>query len=233
MLNKDPEQTGCFFRCASISSTYYVKIWSGRLCFGGGSSYFPDKIFDQHEWQGWASGNLRDDNDFADVTLACEDAQQVEAHKVILAGQVRFTKLSHSQHHINNINNSIEHEQQTRGCSCRWGNAQLPHFPNSGTGLWMDFSRYHCHLTVLDLKSRQDQYFFQIQGCLEHTAFCLCRPYSCLQWEVFHMAYPLSKQSLDATLIVGNACESPTRSNIKHLFQNQGSSVVSSLKMEF
>ena len=29
--------------------------------------------------------NLREDNDFADVTLACEDGQQVEAHKVILA----------------------------------------------------------------------------------------------------------------------------------------------------
>ena len=28
--------------------------------------------------------NLREDNDFADVTLACEDGQQVEAHKVIL-----------------------------------------------------------------------------------------------------------------------------------------------------
>ena len=29
--------------------------------------------------------NLREDNDFSDVTLACEDGQQVEAHKVILA----------------------------------------------------------------------------------------------------------------------------------------------------
>ena len=28
---------------------------------------------------------FREDNDFADVTLACEDGQQVEAHKVILA----------------------------------------------------------------------------------------------------------------------------------------------------
>ena len=56
---------------------------------------------------------MRDVNDFADVTLACEDDQQVEAHKVILAGQVFFTKLTHSQHHINNINiminiNSVE-----------------------------------------------------------------------------------------------------------------------------
>ena len=32
-----------------------------------------------------AFGNLREDTDFADVTLACEDGQQVEAHKVILA----------------------------------------------------------------------------------------------------------------------------------------------------
>merc|ERR1719500_661418 len=35
-------------------------------------------------------GNLRDDNDFADVTLACDDGQQVEAHKVILAASSPF-----------------------------------------------------------------------------------------------------------------------------------------------
>ena len=50
---------------------------------------------------------------YVDVTLASEDDQQVEAHKVILAGQVFFSKLSHSQHDINNINiliniNSVE-----------------------------------------------------------------------------------------------------------------------------
>ena len=32
-----------------------------------------------------AFGNLRGDTDFTDVTLACEDGQQVRAHKVILA----------------------------------------------------------------------------------------------------------------------------------------------------
>ena len=32
-----------------------------------------------------AFGKLREDKDFSDVTLACEDGQQVEAHKVILA----------------------------------------------------------------------------------------------------------------------------------------------------
>ena len=37
-----------------------------------------------------AFGNLREDNDFADVTLACEDGQQLEAHKVILAASSPF-----------------------------------------------------------------------------------------------------------------------------------------------
>ena len=37
------------------------------------------------------------------MPLACEDGEQVEAHKVILAGQVLFNKLSNSHHHINNI----------------------------------------------------------------------------------------------------------------------------------
>ena len=30
-----------------------------------------------------AFGSLRNDNEFTDVTLACEDGQQMEAHKVI------------------------------------------------------------------------------------------------------------------------------------------------------
>ena len=37
-----------------------------------------------------AFGNLREDNDFADVTLASEDGQKVEAHKVILAASSPF-----------------------------------------------------------------------------------------------------------------------------------------------
>ena len=32
-----------------------------------------------------AFGSLKKDNKFTDVTLACEDGQQIEAHKVILA----------------------------------------------------------------------------------------------------------------------------------------------------
>ena len=39
-----------------------------------------------------ALGSLREDNDFADVTLACEDGQQVEAHKVILAASSSFSR---------------------------------------------------------------------------------------------------------------------------------------------
>ena len=37
-----------------------------------------------------AFGNLREDKDFSDVTLACEDGQQVSAHKVILAASSPF-----------------------------------------------------------------------------------------------------------------------------------------------
>ena len=39
-----------------------------------------------------AFGSLREEKDFSDVTLACEDGQQVEAHKVILASSSPFFK---------------------------------------------------------------------------------------------------------------------------------------------
>ena len=50
-----------------------------------------------------AFGSLREDNDFADVTLACEDGEQFEAHKVILASssplfQNILTKNKHAAH---------------------------------------------------------------------------------------------------------------------------------------
>ena len=35
-------------------------------------------------------GNLREDQEFTDVTLACEDGRQIEAHKIILAGSSPF-----------------------------------------------------------------------------------------------------------------------------------------------
>ena len=37
-------------------------------------------------------GGLREDKDLTDVTLACEDGQHVEAHKVILAASSPFFK---------------------------------------------------------------------------------------------------------------------------------------------
>ena len=37
-----------------------------------------------------AFGSLRKENEFADVTLACDDGQQIEAHKVILAASSPF-----------------------------------------------------------------------------------------------------------------------------------------------
>ena len=75
--------------------------------FWGSSSYFSDEIFGQYERQSWAFENLREDNDFADVTLACVDDQQVEAPKLFLDGQVLFNRLFHSLHH-NNINVNVE-----------------------------------------------------------------------------------------------------------------------------
>ena len=51
-----------------------------------------------------AFGNLREDNDFADVTLACEDGQQVEAHKVILAASSPFfQKLLGRNKHVHTL----------------------------------------------------------------------------------------------------------------------------------
>ena len=39
-----------------------------------------------------AFGNIRNDKDFTDVALACEDGEQVEAHRVILAASSPFFK---------------------------------------------------------------------------------------------------------------------------------------------
>ena len=59
-------------------------------CVLGGLLIFSDKMFDQYEWEGSAFENSSKINNFADVTLAREDGQHGEEHKVILAGQVLF-----------------------------------------------------------------------------------------------------------------------------------------------
>ena len=55
---------------------------------------FQDNIYS-------AFGSLRQDRDFADVTLACEDGQQIDAHKVILAASspVFQSMLKKNKHH--------------------------------------------------------------------------------------------------------------------------------------
>jgi len=47
---------------------------------------------DFHENVNTAFGRLRDDNDFSDITLASEDGQQMEAHRVILSASSPFFK---------------------------------------------------------------------------------------------------------------------------------------------
>ena len=63
---------------------FFRRSWrsmSEKLCL---------KWNDFHENVNTAFGNLREDTEFADVTLACEDGQQIEAHKVILAASSLF-----------------------------------------------------------------------------------------------------------------------------------------------
>ena len=64
---------------------------SRKLCF---------KWDDFQENISTAFGSLREDNEFADVTLACEDGQQIKAHKVILAASSPFFQnlLKRNQH---------------------------------------------------------------------------------------------------------------------------------------
>ena len=73
-----------------MQSIHNVVVGKWKVVFWGGSSLFSDEIFGKYDRQSWAFGNLREDKNFADVTLACEDGQQVEAHKIILAEQVLF-----------------------------------------------------------------------------------------------------------------------------------------------
>ena len=61
-------------------------------------------------------GTLRRDEDFADVTLACEDGKQVEAHKVILATsspvfQKKQTRSSFTLHEREEIKGSFDYSR--------------------------------------------------------------------------------------------------------------------------
>ena len=75
----------------SLESSFNLVTETDRL--------FPEKAMDQKfnlKWNDFQENisasfaTLRGENDFADVTLACADGQQVEAHKVILASTSPF-----------------------------------------------------------------------------------------------------------------------------------------------
>ena len=63
------------------SNSQYWSNMSEKLCL---------KWNDFQENVNTAFGNLREDKEFADVTLASEDGHQIEAHKVILAASSPF-----------------------------------------------------------------------------------------------------------------------------------------------
>ena len=56
-----------------------------------------------------AFGSLREDSDFTDVTLACADGQQIEAHRVVLAASSPFF------HHLFKRNNRANQLVYMRG----------------------------------------------------------------------------------------------------------------------
>ena len=74
--------------------------------------------------------NLKEDNNFADVTLACEDGQQLEAHKVILAGQVLLDIILQSSSHKHQ-----QHQHHLFSSRQEAAATREPTSPNSGTGL--------------------------------------------------------------------------------------------------
>ena len=75
-------QLNFIFILSSVSSVSPIRIkMSEKLCLKWND--FKDNVLT-------AFGNLREDKDFADVTLACDDGNQVAAHKVILAASSPF-----------------------------------------------------------------------------------------------------------------------------------------------
>ena len=60
----------------SVDHIHAQRTMSEKLCL---------KWNDFQENVNSAFGDLRGSGDFSDVTLACEDGQQIEAHKVVLA----------------------------------------------------------------------------------------------------------------------------------------------------
>ena len=78
-----------FYRC---QSQVWVETQSSQLqhLFGTMSEKLCLRWNDFQENVNSAFGDLRGSGDFSDVTLACEDGQQIEAHRVILAASSPF-----------------------------------------------------------------------------------------------------------------------------------------------
>ena len=77
--------------CSKVEVSSVGKNMSEKLCLQWND--FKENINS-------AFGRLKDDKEFVDVTLACEDGQQMEAHKVILAASSPFFEkiLSRNKH---------------------------------------------------------------------------------------------------------------------------------------
>ena len=69
---------------------FFQRLISVNICIIAMSEKLCLQWNDFKENVNTAFGNLRDDKDFSDVTLACEDGYQMEAHKVILAASSPF-----------------------------------------------------------------------------------------------------------------------------------------------
>ena len=70
----------CWYQIALIAPQLNSKMGE-KLCLQWND--FQDNVRN-------AFGSLRDTNDFIDVTLACDDGRQIEAHKVVLAASSPF-----------------------------------------------------------------------------------------------------------------------------------------------
>ena len=96
----------------NISSRTNADSWVTSACLAM-SEKLCLKWNDFKENVNAAFGNLREDCEFADVTLAFADGQQIEAHKVILAASSPFFQnlLSRNKHPQSSLTDLHERNQ--------------------------------------------------------------------------------------------------------------------------
>ena len=93
-IGKSGDLVGCY-RCLTHSqtenrATQLVSSIKHKLSHAIMSDKLLLKWNDFQENVNTSFANLKEDKEFADVTLVCEDDQQVEAHRVILAASSPF-----------------------------------------------------------------------------------------------------------------------------------------------